>query len=138
MMRTVILGTLVLLAVLPAAAGAQARRAPRWTRIGTTSAGNAIFLDGRSVRRERGIVTATLRAVFTPPVRSPRGDINSSRTIARFDCARRTVAVVENWMYHDERRGTVFEHRKPGLPGYGSPIRGTVSEVALNHLCTSP
>ena len=137
----------VILAALPAALGAQAapaaqaRRAPaaasRWTRIGATAAGNPVFIDRRSVRRENGIVTATVRATFNTPVRTPKGDVTSSRTIAMFDCAKRLVAVKENFLYHDERRGTVYEHRQPRVPGFGSVIRGTLPDVAMTHLCTT-
>ena len=126
--------------LLPAALAAQSRRpaAPRWAEIGKTNQGNAIFVDPRSVKRERGIVTASLRTVYAPPVRSPRGDITSVRTVAMFDCAKRTFAVKENTMYHDEKKGTVFERRAPKVPGYGSPIKGTATEVAMNHLCKQP
>ena len=127
-----------LLLLLPAPLAAQRKPAPRWAEIGRTSQGNAVLLDTRSVKRERGIVTATVRAVFTPPVKSPRGDITSSRTIAMFDCAKRKFAVKENWLYHDEKKGTVFEHRAPKVPGYASPFKGALPEIAMNHLCKQP
>jgi hypothetical protein len=125
--------------LFPAALAAQARRsaAPRWTEIGKTSQGNAVFIDARSVKRERGIVTAAVRAVFTPPVKSPKGDVTSSRTVAMFDCAARKFAVKENVMYHDEKKGTVFERRAPKVPGYASPFKNSLPEIAMNHLCKS-
>ena len=130
---------LVITLLFPAALAAQAKRsaAPKWTGIGKTSQGNAVFVDARSVKREQGIVTAALRTVFTPPVKSRTGDITSSRTVAMFDCAKRRYAVKEVWMYHDEKKGTVFEHRAPKIPGYGTPFKGSLSELALNHLCKS-
>lgn len=133
-MRITMLATLVL---LPAALAAQQKKsaAPRWTEIGKTSQGNPVFLETRSVKRANGIATATVRTVFSKPVKFSQGNVTSSRTIAMFDCAKRTVAVKENWFYADEKKGTVIEHRAPKVPGYGSPIKGTLPEIAMNHLC---
>lgn len=133
--------SLLVLLLLPAALAAQARRATpaaRWTRVGATAQGNPVFIDLRTVQRRDSLVSGTVRATFNTPVRTPQGNVTSSRTIVTVNCRQRKVAVHENWLYHDERRGTVFEHRKPRVPGYGSPIRGTLSEVAMNHLCSAP
>ena len=137
-MRSRTVAALLLLA--PAALAAQAKKKPaaaRWTEIGRTSQGNLVYLDARSVKREGGLVSATIRAVFTTPVKTPKGDLTSSRTMATFDCAARKVAVTENFLYHDEAKGTVYEHRKPGKPGYGTVIKGALPEVAMNHLCAA-
>jgi hypothetical protein len=32
----------------------------------------------------------------------------------------------------------VFEHRKPGKPGFGPVIKGTLPDVAMQHLCANP
>src|SRR3712207_8209060 len=74
------------------------RRPPRSTLFPSTT------LFRSSVKREKGIVTAALRVLFTPPVKTPKGDVTSSRTIAMFDCAKQTVAVKESWLYHDEKK----------------------------------
>src|SRR4051812_7270384 len=96
----------LLLLALPAALHAQRKTASaRWTEIGKTSQGNSVYIDPKSVKHDHGIVTATVRAVFTKPVKSPQGDIHSSRTIAMFDCGRRQFAVKENWLYFDEKKG---------------------------------
>ncbi len=115
----------------PAALGAQTR----WQKIGSTSVGNPVFVDPRSVKTAAGIVTATLRAEFVKPVATPRGTITSSRTVAMFDCAKRVVAVSENTYYHDERAGRIYQRTKVGMPGYGPAIRGTLPDLALAHLC---
>jgi hypothetical protein len=129
-----LLTALALLA--PAALGAQTRQ-PRWQKIGTTSVGNPVFVDPRSVKTAAGIVTATLRAEFVKPVATPRGAITSSRTVAMLDCAKRTVAVRENTYYHDERANRVYQQTKVGTPGYGPAIRGTLPDVALAHFCVA-
>jgi hypothetical protein len=107
----------------------------RWREIGRTSVGNPVYVDPKSVMRANGIVTATLRAEFVKPVRTPRGAITSSRTVAMLDCARRVIAVRENTYYHDERANKIYEHRVVGQPGYGPAIGGSLPDVALRQLC---
>ena len=128
--------TLLLLA-LPAALSAQKKAPPKWLEIGKTSQGNPVFIDPKSVKREHGIVGATVRAVFATPVKTPKGELHASRTKAMFDCAKRQFAVKENWLYFDETKATVFEHRQPKVPGYGTVFKGTLPDVALTYLCRS-
>jgi len=130
------LALLVLLALpLPTArAGAQSR----WREIGTTSSGNPVFIDARSVKRDGKIVTATVRVKFLKPVATPKGAITSSRTVAMFDCATRRVAVKENTYFHDEAKGRVYQKSINPAPGYGSPIKGALPDVALTHFCAAP
>jgi hypothetical protein len=69
----------------------------KWKEIGKTSVGNPVYVDPKSVKKAAdGIVTATLRAVFVKPIATPKGPITASRTVAMFDCAKKTVAVKEN------------------------------------------
>jgi hypothetical protein len=121
---------LVLLA--PARADSQQKR---WREIGKTSSGNPVFVDPKSVKKEGGIVTATVRVQFVEPVATPKGAYTSARTVAMFDCAKRVVAVKENTYYLDEKRNRVAEHKVVGKPGFGTVILGTLPDVALRHLC---
>jgi len=125
-----ILTTLVALAVPPNAAQT------RWQEIGTTSAGNPVLIDPKSVKKAAdGIVTATVRVTFVKPVATPKGPITASRTIAMFDCARQVVAVKENTYYHDEKTNRIYQHSAAGKPGFGPAIKGTLPDVAMGYLC---
>lgn len=130
-LRNALLASALLLLLLPAPAAAQRR----WRKIGTTSSGNPVFLDPKSVSKAGDVVTATVRVQFVEPVATPRGAYTSARTVAMFDCARRVVAVKENTYYLDERRNRVAEHKVVGKPGFGTVILGTLPDVALRHLC---
>jgi hypothetical protein len=55
----------------------------RWQEIGRTSTGSAVFLDTRSVRKgSDGIITASIRAAYSPPYDTPKGPVTSSRVVA--------------------------------------------------------
>jgi hypothetical protein len=110
---------------------------PRWTQIGTTSQGNPVFIDRRSVKTADGIITATIRVTFNKPVSTPKGPLTASRAVAMFDCAKRTMAAKESIMYHDEKAGRIFEKRTIGKPGFGTTIKGSFGDVALEHLCAA-
>lgn len=105
--------------------------------IGVTSVGNPVLIERRSVSRKDGIVTAAVRARFNKPVKAPGGELKASRTIAMFDCAKRLVAVKENWYYWDAKGTKVANHKKVGLPGFSSPIGGSLPDVAMRHLCAT-
>ena len=136
---------LVLVALAAGPAGAQQGRARkpakkaaatgRWQRIGTTSSGNPVFIDPKSVSTANGITTATVRVEFVEPVETPKGKYTSARTVAMFDCAKHVVAVRENTYYLDEKRNKIAEHKVVGLPGYGTVIKGALPDVAMQHLC---
>jgi hypothetical protein len=126
--------TIVALAAAPNAPNAV--QAPRWQEIGKTSAGNPVYIDPKSVKKGAdGIITATVRATFVKPVTTPKGPITASRTVAMFDCAKKTVAVKENTYFHDEKANNVFQRSAAGQPGFGPAIRGTLPDVAMAHLC---
>ena len=129
------MGAALLLALAPSAALAQARG----QEIGKTSVGNPVYLDTRSVKKGAdGVITATVRVTFVKPVKTPSGQpITSSRTVAMFDCTKRVVAVKENIYFHDEKANRVYQRSAPAQPGYSSPIRGTLPDVALTHLCAA-
>lgn len=123
------------LAILLTAAPLAAQGAPRWQEIGKTSTGNSVYLDPRSVSRKDSIITATVRVVFTEPSETPQGPITGSRAVAMFNCARKTVAVKENIIWHDEAKGKIYRRSAPKLPGFGPVFTSNFSGVALTYLC---
>jgi hypothetical protein len=127
------LAILLAIAVLPAAA-----RAQRWKEIGTTNDGNKVYVDPASIVKTDSIVSATVRVVYSTPKDTPKGTINGSRAKAMFNCVRKTVAVRETIIWHDERKGTIYEKRVPRQPGYGPVFNSNFSGVALRYLCAPP
>jgi hypothetical protein len=126
------------LTVALAASDLQAQAAPHWQEIGKTSTGSTVYLDPRSVSRDStGIITATVRVVYAEPIDTPQGPINGSRAVAMFDCPGKKVAVKENIIWHDERRGTVYRRSAPVRPGFGPALTSTFAYVALEHLCAT-
>lgn len=113
-------------------------QAQRWQEIGKTSTGNAVYLNPRSVSKAPdGIITATVRVVYTTPVATPQGPITGSRSIAMFDCTAKKVAVKENIIWHDEARGTMYRKSNPAQPGFGPALTSTFAHVALEYLCAA-
>jgi len=108
----------------------------KWQEIGKTSTGNSVYLDGKSVRKAPdGIVTASLRVTYTPPLDTPKGKVTSARTVAMFDCAKRLVATKQSVLYLDERKGIEYRRRTIAKPGFGPAFSSTFADVALRHLC---
>jgi hypothetical protein len=125
--------SLVLAALTLVPAMAHAQRA--WQDIGTTSVGNHVYVDPRSIRRDGPLVKATVRVVFTEPVKARTGMWASSRTIATFDCAKKTLAAKENVFYSDANSTKVTQRTVIKQPGYGPALGGSLGGVALNYLC---
>ena len=42
------------------------------------------------------------------------------------DCAKRELAVKENWYYHDEKANRVYEHKVVAQPGWSTAIGGSM------------
>lgn len=129
-MRTLLLATLALTAA-PLSAQAQSR----WKDIGKTSSGNSVYVDPRSVKTVKGIITARVRVKFTPAVQTPNGPWTASQHLAMFDCAKGTIAVKESIYYADEKANKVVERKVNAQPGYGPALKGSLSQVALDYLC---
>jgi len=107
--------------------------------MGKTSSGNPVYVDPRSIKKVNGIVTAHLRVVFVKPVDVSPGVVwKSSQHIAMFDCAKSTVAAKETIYFADESGTKVVEKKTVAIPGYGSPIGGSMTKVALDYLCAAP
>lgn len=120
-----------LLALVAPPAGAQGG----WKKIGVTASGNAVYVAPRSVKRSGRLVTAMVRVVFTTPVKAAKGTWASSRTLATFDCDRKSLAAKENVFYADAGGTRVTERTVNKLPGYGPALRGSLGYVALDYLC---
>jgi hypothetical protein len=110
--------------------GAQALK-----EIGKTSTGDPVFLDTKSVKTDKGIITASIRATFAKPTKAPAGDLYASKTVAMFDCGKQTVAVKENTYYLDQAGRKAGPHKVVGIPGYGPAFKGSVPDVAMTYLC---
>jgi hypothetical protein len=124
---------LVALLALPSIAHAQ----KKWTAIGTTSSGNQVFVDPKSIKKTGSLVAATVRVVFTTPVQTPKGAWMSSRTSATFDCTKKSLAAKENVFFGDARETKVIERKVNAIPGYGPAIGGSLGDVALRYLCAA-
>ncbi|WP_373071177.1 surface-adhesin E family protein, partial [Gemmatimonas sp.] len=105
---------------------ASSATAQRLVEIGKTSVGTPVFLEAKSVTRNNGITTATVRVRLQPPLKHALGDLRSSRTIAMYDCARQTVATRESWYYLDDAGKKVGMHKEIKLPGFGPSFKGSL------------
>lgn len=128
-MRSLITGVILLACAAPVAS------AQKWKDIGKTASGNAVSVDPKSVKRVGNLVSATVRVVFTPPVKAARGIWASSKTIATFDCAKRYLAAKENVFYSDANSTKVIERSVNKQPGFGPALGGSLGGVAVDYLC---
>lgn len=126
-MRTLVLA----LVLVPSLARAQ----KKWTPIGSTAAGNPVFVDAKSVKRTGSLVAATVRVVFTTPVKTNSGTWMSSRTIATFDCAAKKLAAKESIYYGDAKETKVVDRKVNKIPGYGPALGGSMGALALDYVC---
>ena len=128
-MRSFLLGAVILASIAP---GAQAQK---WTTIGTTSSGNIVSIDPRSVKRRGDLVSATVRVVFTPPVKAARGMWASSRIAADFDCNKRYLASKGSVYYSDEKGTKIVERSVIKQPGFGPGLSGSLGGISVDYLC---
>ena len=80
-------------------------------------------------------VAATVRVVFTTPVKVARGTWASSKTRATFDCTRRYLAAKENVYYSDAKSTKVVERSVNKIPGFGPALGGSLGGLAVDYLC---
>lgn len=125
----------LLITLLLVSSGISAQGNSRWREIGTTSTGNKVYVDPRSVKDSATFKVAEVRTVYAEPASTPAGPITGSRARAAFDCAQKRVAVIENIIYHDERANRVYRSSKPRIPGFSPALTSTFAHVALEHLC---
>lgn len=127
--RSLAIGVLLLFSLAPAA------YAQKWKDIGRTASGNVVSVDPKSIKRTGDLVSATVRVVFTPPVKAARGTWASSKTIATFDCAKRYLAAKENVFYSDANSTKVIERSVNKQPGFGPALGGSLGGIAVDYLC---
>ena len=110
---------------------------PALAPTSNAASGNPVSLDAKSVRKQGNIVNATVRVVFTTPVQTPKGAWMSARTMASFDCVKKSLAANEITYYGDRAESKVVEHKVNKIPGYGPALGGSLGDVALKHLCSA-
>lgn len=128
-MRTVVLAAGLLVSIASLVQG------QRWKDIGTTSSGNVVSIDPKSVKRAGNLVSATVRVVFKPPVKAARGTWASSRITADFNCTTRYLASKGSTYYADEKGTKVVERSVIKQPGFGPGLSGSLGGIAVDYLC---
>lgn len=128
-MRSLIIAAAACILLAPMA------RAQKWKDIGKTSSGNVVSVDERSVKRKGDTVSATVRVIFTEPVKAARGMWKSSKTSATFDCRKRYLAAKENVFYSDARGTKVVERSVNKMPGFGPGLNGSLGGIAVDYFC---
>jgi hypothetical protein len=122
--------------VLPLATPGAAHAQTKWKEIGKTASNNVVYIDPASVKKADGITTARVRVKFVQPVQAQKGQVwRSSQHIMMFDCAKSTVAAKETIYFSDERGTHQVEKSVVGKPGFGSPIGGSMTKVAMDYVC---
>jgi len=114
---------------------APAAHAQRWKDIGKTASGNMVSVETRSIKANKGLISANVRVVFTKPVKAANGMWASSRTMATVDCAKRTLAAKENAYFSDAAGTKVVERHVNKIPGFGPVLDGSLGQIALDYLC---
>lgn len=112
-------------------------QAQKLKEIGKTSAGTPVMLEGASKKGADGIITATLRVGLQPVIKTANGDMVMMRSTMMFDCAKQSTAMSERWFYFDAKATKEARHDKPGKPGYGPAIKGSLADVGLAGLCAA-
>jgi hypothetical protein len=107
----------------------------RWKEIGRTTSNNPVFIDPSSVRTKEGIVTARLQVKFVEPVKTPKGNWMLSRHVAMFNCAKKIVAAKSTYYYGDAAARKVVDSSVAKIPGFGSPIGGSMTQIAMDYVC---
>ena len=136
LLRPVLLfAALLSLASLASTAASQSSR----KEIGRTSIGTPtpVHVEPRTISRNGTVVTAAIRVALVPPLKHPKGELKSSRTLGMYDCAKRTVATKESWYYLDDAGKQEGMHREVKIPGFGPISKGSVADVAFSYLCAS-
>ncbi len=123
--------TLMLLVAAAAPAAAQGR----WKEIGKTAANNPVYVDPSSIKTKDGITTARVQVKFVQPVKTPKGAWMLSRHVAMFDCAKHTVAAKSTYYYGNLAATKVVDSSITKIPGFGSPIGGSMTQVAWDYVC---
>jgi hypothetical protein len=121
----------------PAQGHPQSRPKTHWKVIGTTAAKNIVYIDPASVRKANGIITARLQVRFIEPVKAVTADWRLSRHIAMFNCAKKTIAAKSTTYFSDSAGTKVVETKLVSIPGFGPAIGGSMTQIALDYVCTT-
>ena len=131
-MRSYLVATLALSALLPASAHAQ------WKEIGKTASDNPVYIYPSSMKTKDGITTARVQVKFVKPVDAGNGKTwRLSRHVAMFDCAKKTVAAKSTTYYSDAAGTKVVETKTIAMPGFGPAIGGSMTQIALDYVCAN-
>ncbi len=114
---------------------APAAHAQKWMDIGKTSSNNVVSVAPKTIKHENGMVSATVRVVFTPPVKTPRGMWGSATTDAMVNCAKRTLAAKSNTYFSDAKSTHVVDKSVNKIPGFGPVLNGSLGAIAVDYLC---
>lgn len=124
--------SIITLLLTPAPAAAQRR----WKEIGKTATGNLVYVDPRSIKTVKGIITAWIRVRFVTPVPTPdEGTWGSSEHLAMFNCAKSTLAAKESIIFSDAAGTKVVKRDIIAQPGFGPALGGSMTQVALDYIC---
>ena len=94
-----------------------------------------VSVDTSTFQRTGDLVVTEVRVVYAKPVERPEGRWASLTARATFNCTERSVAVSEYFTYADVRSKHVIDRRKPLMPGFGTPPKGSLAEVAMGRIC---
>lgn len=108
---------------------------PGWKEAGKTADANPVYVRTSTVTRTGSIVAATVRTEYLKHKKMKGGDVTSSRTKLKVDCAKESYAVLEHIEYYDAKTNKIFSKLVPTTPGYGPVMGGSMSRVAYDYLC---
>jgi|SRR6185503_4546193 len=133
-MRHSIKSTLIA-AIAVAAVAPAAQAQARWKSVGTTASGNDVSIDTRSVKRHGDVIDATVRVKFATPVAMSGGKVVLERSNGMFNCAARTTATKDNYLYSNAAGTHLVKRTVNVIPGFGSPFKGTPPDLVLQYVC---
>ncbi len=104
--------------------------AAQWKEIGKTAANSIVSIDPKSIKTKDGITTARIQVKFAEAVATPQGAWRLSRTVAMFNCEKKSVANKSTIYYSDLAATKIVEKREPKIPGFGPAIGGSMGATA--------
>ena len=81
------------------------------------------------------MIDATVRVKFTKPVAMSGGKVVLERSNAMFNCAARTTATKDNYLYSNAAGTHLVNRTVNVIPGFGSPFKGTPPDLVLQYVC---
>jgi hypothetical protein len=132
-------GLLILIAVMLAPillVGLVALAAGDWRQIGSTEAGDTVFVSSVRVQKHN-LRTAWVRIEYKEPAQLPQGGpFVELRARVRFNCASGTATPNSEWFYSRGRDGRLVVSKKAAHDEqFGSPSEGNFGEMATTYVC---